>query len=108
MIADGHRYEQILEHYPDLTYLDIFDAAAEAIGRTDGASPPARSAAWENRMAEIKRRHPRAYEKWDESEEETVRSLFAAKTPVREIAAQLQRQPGAIRARLLRLGVFES
>jgi IS30 family transposase len=59
-------------------------------------------------MTEIKRLHPRAYSKWEASEDETLRSLFATKTSVRDIASKLQRQPSAIRSRLLRLGALES
>lgn len=53
---------------------------------------------------EIRRRYPRAYEKWTTEEEEELRLKYLEGMRTSELADYLQRQPGAIRARLSRLG----
>jgi hypothetical protein len=100
MIAEGHSYEQILAAHPALTYLDIFRAAREAL---DAATDRAGSAA--EKLAEIRKQHPRAYENWTAEEEGRLRDLAqAGKTP-KEIAVALQRQVSAIQSRMVRLGL---
>jgi hypothetical protein len=102
MIAAGHTYEQVLAAYPDLSYLDIFAAAREAlqaVGQSD--------ASYAERLAKIREKHPRAYEKWSDEEDVRLTALFQSQRPVKEIAATLQRQPGAIRSRLVKLGLEE-
>ena len=48
-----------------------------------------------------------AYAKWTASDETTLQKLFLGGTPVPRIAELLGREPGAIRARLRRLGLME-
>ena len=55
-------------------------------------------------MAFIRRVHPRAYQNWTAEEEAELKALTARGRTIRELAAALQRQPGAIRSRLHRLG----
>jgi hypothetical protein len=83
LTARGRSYEQILTLHPDLTYLDIFGAAREALGLDEQTSTT-----YEQRLAQIREAYPRAYEKWTDRED------------VDDIAAQLQRQPSAIRSRI--------
>lgn len=97
MIAAGRTYEQILAHYPDLTYRDIFDAAAEALGPT-----PRESA-----MHRAKARHARAYEPWSPEEEADLRRMLGEGQTVARIAGTLQRQRSAIRSRILRLDLMQ-
>jgi DNA-binding NarL/FixJ family response regulator len=99
-IAEGRAYEQILARYPDLTYLDIFAAAREALAlggeeRKDYAA----------RLARIRQRHPRAYERWGDDEDARLKVAVASGRAIAEIAVDLQRQPSAIRSRLSKLGV---
>jgi DNA-binding NarL/FixJ family response regulator len=94
LIAKGRSYEQILVLQPDLTYRDIFDAAREALEVTEVLSD------YQERMAEIRRDHPRAYEPWTHEEDATLVRLAQVGRTVDEIAAQLQRQPSAIRGRM--------
>ena len=101
-IAEGRTYEQILARYPDLSYLDIFAAAREALTllaeeRSDYAA----------RLQQIKRRHPRAYERWTEDEDATLSRLAKSGTPVGAIAQRFQCQPSAIRSRLAKLGLAD-
>jgi hypothetical protein len=112
-ISKGRSYEQILLANPDLTYGDIFAAAAEALAALDCAVPgptvaseakPAKS--YEERMAEIHEKHPRAYEPWEEEEDADLTRFFKAGMTVMIIAHKLQRQPGAIGSRLKKLGLL--
>ena len=123
-IAEGRSYNQIVEEHADVTYLDIFNAAKEALrltqpdqperkrlrlishGGSDSlripapAEPPTQ---YQVRLAEVKQRYARAYEVWSDQEERILKSLYRERCPVAEIAHQLQRQPSAIRSRLARL-----
>ncbi len=101
LIADGHSYEQILTAYPTLTYLDIFAAAQEALLLSGEAGT-----AQQQRLNRIRAKHPRAYEKWGEEEDRQLRQLVQAGVKEKDIAAQLQRQPSAIRSRMEKLGLI--
>jgi len=98
LIAEGYSYDQILRAYPDMTYQDIFAAAEEVLRVGQGATPPA------DRLAQVRQRHPRAYEKWTPDEEVRLRELLQAGHTVAQIAGTLGRQRGAIRSRIIRLG----
>ena len=100
MIAEGHSYEQILATHSTLTCLDIFMAAREAL---DIATDREGSAA--EKLAEIRKQHPRAYEAWTAEEEDRLRDLARAGKMPTEIAAALQRQVSAIQSRMVRLGL---
>lgn len=54
---------------------------------------------------EIRKEHPRAYEKWDPEEEEALGVKYREGLSVSELAIIFQRQPGAIRSRLVKLGL---
>jgi hypothetical protein len=97
LIARGHTYEQILTLHPDLTYLDIFGAAREALGLDEQTS-----ITYEQRLAQIREAYPRAYEKWTDREDATLEKLVRSGQSVDDIAAQLQRQPSAIRSRIVK------
>lgn len=99
-ISTGHSYEQIIKINPEYTYIDIFKAAEEALGLlTDNGLTP-----HEERIARIKEKYPRAYESWSKDEEQKLIELHLASKTTEEISAELQRQPGAIRSRLDKLG----
>jgi len=102
MIAAGSTYEQILTAYPDLTYLDIFRAAEEALD-VSTARTQANPA---YQVADIRRSYPRAYEKWTESEERQLRELINNGLTVAQIGNRLQRQRSAIRSRITKLNLI--
>ncbi|WP_345751823.1 hypothetical protein [Microbacterium rhizophilus] len=54
-------------------------------------------------MAGIRRHHPRAYERWDDAEDERLLQLDDEGRTAYEIAGVLGRQESAIRSRLLTL-----
>ena len=104
-IAEGHSYEQILAANPHLTYKDIFAAAAEALALLDSPASKKSPLSYEERMAEIREEHPRAYEPWSEEEDADLARFFHSGKTAKQIAETLQRQPGAIRSRLKKLNL---
>ena len=56
-------------------------------------------------MDEARRAHPRAYEKWSLEEDRRLIDLFQSGSSVPQIASDLERQPSAIRSRLVRVGL---
>jgi len=58
-----------------------------------------------NQIEKIKQRYPRAYEKWTSEEDSLLQEKYAQGIAVKEIAKAFQRQPSAIRSRLLKSGV---
>jgi len=103
-IAKGYSYEQILAGDGTLTYHDIFAAAAEALRVVERAYT---GKPCNRRLAKIRQVHPRAYEKWSDEENARMIHLFRSGTSVKEIAAALQRQRGAIRRRLAKLNLVK-
>lgn len=99
LIADGLSYDQIVDGHPEFTYLDIFNAASEAI-ENDEKRP-----SYHTRMAAIKEKNPNAYEKWTDDEENRLRELFGLGKSDREIGKILGRQPSAIASRKQKLNL---
>ncbi len=61
-----------------------------------------------NRLDDIKRQYPKAYERWEPEEDRLLKEKFAAGVKIKELAASFERQPNAIRSRLIRLGLLQS
>lgn len=104
LISEGWSYERIVHDHPDLTYLDIFRAAKEALALSARLQP---KSARPIRMAEVKAKHARAYAAWSEDEEAQLRQFLEEGWTVARIAGTLQRQRSAIRSRMLRLGLVD-
>lgn len=118
LIAEGNSCEQILAKRPQYQYPDIFAAAAEALGppalaetfpllERSGSSVDGK-ADYQDRLAEIRKQHPRAYLYWTAQEEEKLRSLYQSGMKISALAEVFERQSGAIRNRLTKLGCLES
>jgi len=56
-------------------------------------------------VEETRRKHPRAYEKWSDEEDERLREAYEADAKVKDLAVDFARKPGAIRSRLKKLGL---
>jgi hypothetical protein len=64
-------------------------------------------------VEETRKKHPRAYEKWSDEEDENLRQAWeqsadaeeSGAAKIRTIAADFDRKPGAIRSRLKKLGL---
>ncbi len=76
--------------------------------RLDGASPahnskePIRPA---YTLEKKRQEHPRAYEKWSLEEDERLKKLYAQGHSIAELAKHLERNDGAIRSRLRKMGL---
>jgi len=104
MVAGGCEYTQVMAADPTVSKKDLFDAVMLALRmRMDEVL----SGAHAQRLAAIKAKRPRAYEKWNSDEDEQLRSMHARGMPVEEIAEVLQRQVSAIRSRLLKFSIAE-
>ncbi len=56
---------------------------------------------------EIRKTHPNAYQPWEPEQDEELKKLFSAGTSANDIAKTFGRKPGAIRSRLVRIGLVE-
>lgn len=57
-------------------------------------------------VEEIRRHHPRAYEKWTPEEDELLAREYGEGVSISELAMKHQRKIGAIRSRLNKLGLI--
>ena len=96
LLAEGLDVRDILRHHATLTEVDVQQAAAEGLAALElGESREAR-------IARVRRTHPRAFMPWERGEDARLMEAFAQGAPLAHIARELQRPPGAIRARLER------
>lgn len=98
LISQGRTYEQILSIHPEMTYLDIFHAAQEALEAT---APVA--GGYSERSARMREDTSGSYEKWSPSEDAELARLVAMGESVEAIASRLGRQTSAIRSRMMKL-----
>jgi len=70
---------------------------------------PANDDEWwaENLSAEMWRRYPRAFAKWNAAEEQRLLADFLAGKGIDELAAAHGRRPGGIASRLAMVGMFQ-
>jgi ATP-dependent DNA helicase RecQ len=60
------------------------------------------------RQIEVRKTHPRAWERWSDEEDAHVIQLAASGKGVDDVAAELGRQPRAIELRMVKLGLIEA
>jgi len=101
-IAMRHTYDQILSENPDLTHQDIYSAASEVLAALAKLSMPP------THYREIRAEHPRAYLPWSQDEDSDLRGSFSQGSSIKELAAKLQRKEGAIKSRLVKLGLINT
>ena len=120
LIARGHTYEQIMLKLPAINMADIAASAQVAAELINGCISTgdeaisiegifeyrARSQKLIN-LTEIRKDYPRAYEKWSPTEDERLSRMFHDRLPLTRIGLELQRQEGAIRTRLHKLGLLK-
>ncbi len=107
-IAKGHTYEQILVQDLAMTYHDIFRAAAEALRLTSQTQPQVQPGSGPSKaydVSDIRLDHARAYAPWTAEDDDKLRQLFHSGANAADMGAALQRQPGAIRSRLVKLNL---
>src|ERR1700676_3153307 len=103
LVAEGHRFAQIVDSNTELDFRDIFSAAEEAVwlderlgelpqdsGRTETRPPQFRP------KARAKKRPPRAHEPWSHQEDAELSDMYASCRDRNQIAQYFQRKPSAI------------
>lgn len=97
LLAEGRSSDDVLRMRPYLTPDDIRRAARDALNALDGA-PRIESRA--ERIERVRKTHPRAFEPWGEDEDAHVLRRHEEGASQSQIARELGRPPGAVRARL--------
>ena len=59
-------------------------------------------------LDDIKQTYPKAYERWTSDEDEQLKTKYHEGVGIAELATFFQRQPGAIRSRLAKLGLLSA
>lgn len=60
---------------------------------------------YDERLARIRAEYPKAYEKWTDEEDNSLKQKFGEGANTEELSKIFQRQPSAIRSRLIKLGL---
>ena len=119
LIATGYSYKQVMEAHSQLSLGDIMLAAQVARDLIDKIVLLDRDFKVEGEMRfvvkggqfksvdELKKDHPRAFEKWTDQEHQDVIRMYKAGDSIKTIAEKLQRSYGSIRARLIRVGLID-
>lgn len=119
MIGRGYAYSAITEKYKSLSLTDIMATAwfakelIEEYVTSDEMieiSAEIKLRATGQRVvniSKVREKHRRAYEKWPPEEDKRLAGLFRSGLGAKQIAVELERQPGAISARLDRLGLID-
>lgn len=119
LIGDGYSYDQILMTHKQLNLGDIMAAAKFGCDlvtdyvTADGlisVEHPTEYKVTGNRVVNLtkaRKDHPRAFETWTTNEDNQLVSLFKRGEKVGKIAEIHKRNPGAIRARLQKLGLMD-
>lgn len=116
LLAAGHSPDQVCRHLPKVTLTDILgvlqlahDILANHVTPDDEITVTSSIVlrAMSGRVidvSKVREAYPRAYEKWSPAEDTELVNLFKNRVPINDIAARLKRQPGAVTARLIKLG----
>ena len=83
----------------------LLQYAASALVRQEKQARVAPPPAGAQRLEKVKERYSRAYERWGPEEDERLRELHGEGCSVKELSEILERQPSAIRSRLVRLSL---
>lgn len=75
-------------------------------GKKNGAKKEL-STAWAERMAELRKEHPKAYMPWTAEEDDALCDKFSLGISVAKLSKMFGRQKGSIQARLEKLGLVE-
>ena len=100
LIAEGHSYAQIVDSHSGISYRDIFNAAEEALKMYETPT------SYQARLAKLKERYPKAYERWTEEDESDLAKAYNSGIKIANLTKMFQRQPSAIRSRLSKLGLL--
>ncbi len=99
LLYEGHTHEEILALHPTLTRDDIARAAGEGLAALETAAGM-RVETRAERIARMRVTHPNAFMPWTAEEDALLLVMAGEGRTLRQIAAELGRHTGAIRARL--------
>lgn len=97
MLSEGRTPDEVVRLRPGLTKEDVAAAAAKGLEALEcGRAPETR----EERVARLRRTHPRAYEPWTDEEDARLLRRHDEGARIAELAQEMGRPPAAVRARL--------
>ncbi len=99
LLYEGHTHEEILALHPTLTRDDIARAAGEGLAALETAGS-ARVETRAERIARVRVTYPNAFMPWSAADDALLLTMASEGRTLRQIAAELRRQPGAVRMRL--------
>jgi hypothetical protein len=67
---------------------------------------PRTASSWTTRLKALRRQYAKAYDPWSDGDDLRLIKRFEAHVPIRVLAMEFQRKPGAIRSRLKKLGLI--
>lgn len=97
---DGMPPEKIAELHADFIRRSGGKIPAPGEDVSDDAAPP-------KPYASLREKHPNAYRRWDDAQDAQLREMFGLDEDIALLAKHFERQPGAIRARLMKLGLID-
>jgi uncharacterized protein (DUF433 family) len=118
MISEGYSYDQILQARPGLTMGDIMASAELARQVIEQVQNEQGQVAVNHAIKfvftggkfasldKVREKHPRAFAPWTTREDNELAEMFKRGGKIEEIARRHRRRPGAIRARLQKLGLI--
>jgi hypothetical protein len=84
------------------------DLTAGAAARTSSKPTKQKKPAVDERLALIRAKYPKAYEPWTVEDDGLLRHEHGQGTSIARLSEFCQRQPSAIRSRLLKLGIVQA
>ncbi len=87
--------------------LEMQENFIRACGGTIKPKTAAPAKSGESKLEVIRAKHPNAYRPWSKEEDEHLKEVFVSGEAQKNIAKEFGRQSGAIRARLIKLGLIE-
>ena len=72
-----------------------------------GQTSPESKTAYFEKLAKMREKHPNAYRPWDKEQDENLTKAFLKNNKIADLVKTFGRQRGAIKARLVKLGLIE-
>lgn len=102
LLYEGRTFEEIFELHPNLTVLDVSRACGEGL-RALEEEATVRVETREERIARVRKTHPRAFLPWDEEEDVRLALRWREGASIAELCRALERPRGAVTMRLEKL-----
>jgi ATP-dependent DNA helicase PIF1 len=93
---------QAFARIPEKELCEMQENFVKACGGTSAGAAKKKS-----KLEEIREKHPNAYRSWSKEEDEELKERFLSGEDQKSLVATFGRKPGAIRARLIKLGLIE-